>query len=382
MDLLNDFIKLDGEWGGCTLCFVMKFVLCAMGFMVLVFSMSRLMGHSYDVRDKHVVITGGSSGIGLECAKEYVRQGAKVTIIARNVTKLEAARLELESVALANNNNNDNDDGDDGKKKNKKRKNSFSGRVQAIAVDVGLATEVDKKIQEAVAQFGPVGVLVNCAGTSVAGEFMDLPVDEFEKMLNVNVLGSIYPTRAALKSMVEQGEGGRVIFVASQVAQCALHGYTAYATSKWALRGLAEALQMEVKPHGIFVSVCYPPDTDTPGYEVEMQSKPELTKQLSESGSLFKPHEVAADLVRMSSRGYFGISTGLDGWLLKMLHPGMGPVNDWWEALQPVIFSPLARIIAFFYVLSWDWMCSAAVKNESKSKGTATAKSKSKTKAA
>ncbi|RYH21495.1 SDR family NAD(P)-dependent oxidoreductase [archaeon] len=58
---------------------------------------------------------------------------------------------------------------------------------------------------------------------------------------------------------------GHIVFVSSQVAQAAIHGYTAYAASKWALRGLAEALQMELKPYNVSVSVAYPPDTRTPG---------------------------------------------------------------------------------------------------------------------
>ena len=62
---------------------------------------------------------------------------------------------------------------------------------------------------------------------------------------------------------------------------------------------------MELKPHGIYVSVVYPPDTDTPGYEVEMESKPTLTKKLSEAGSVFKPNEVAVDMINQSTVGNF-----------------------------------------------------------------------------
>jgi 3-dehydrosphinganine reductase len=60
---------------------------------------------------------------------------------------------------------------------------------------------------------------------------------------------------------------------------------------------------MELKPYGIYVSVAYPPDTDTPGYELEMESKPSLTKRLSESGSVFLPKEVAVDMVNKSTIG-------------------------------------------------------------------------------
>lgn len=138
--------------------------------------------------------------------------------------------------------------------------------------------------------------------------------------------------------------------------QAAIYGYTAYAASKWALRGLAEALQMEVKPYSIYVSVSYPPDTDTPGYQEEMQTKPPLTKKISESGSVFVPQDVAQDLVRYSARGYFGISTGLDGWLLKQVHGGMSPVNNFWEAAQQVLFSGPLRMVAMVYIVMWDQM--------------------------
>eukprot|EP01034_Spumella_vulgaris_P040057 gene40057-49533_t len=79
---------------------------------------------------------------------------------------------------------------------------------------------------------------------------------------------------------------------------------------------------MECRPYNIYVSVSYPPDTDTPGYKVEMESKPEMTKHISESGAVFTPKDVALDLINYSTKGYFGISSGLDGWLLKQLHPG------------------------------------------------------------
>jgi 3-dehydrosphinganine reductase len=196
----------------------------------------------------------------------------------------------------------------------------------------------------------------------MAGEFDHPSCDnEYRRMLEVNVLGSVFPTRACLPGMKAQaaqtGAGGRVVFVSSQVAQIAIHGYSAYGASKWALRGLAEALQMELKPLGIYVTVAYPPDTNTPGYEQEMLDKPELTKIISESGTVFEATDVAHSIVDSSSKGCFGASVGLDGWLLKQGHPGMTPVNDLWEVAQQVFFASLARFIGSFYLLYWDGLC-------------------------
>ncbi len=111
---------------------------------------------------------------------------------------------------------------------------------------------------------------------------------------------------------------------------------------------------MELKPFGILVSVSYPPDTNTPGYEEEMKTKPAITRLLSESGSVFSAETVAKDIVAYSEWGYFGISSGLDGWLLKQCHAGMTPVNNCWEVLQQVLFGSLARLIGLFYILAWD----------------------------
>ena len=95
-------------------------------------------------------------------------------------------------------------------------------------------------------------------------------------------------------------------------------------------------------------------------YTSEMLTKPDITKRLSDSGCVFSPAVVAQDILRYSAHGYFGISTGLDGWLLKQLHPGMGPVNNWWEVVQGILFAPLCRLISLFYVIGWDMECKKA----------------------
>ena len=89
-------------------------------------------------------------------------------------------------------------------------------------------------------------VLINCAGTSASGAFDEIAVEAFEDMFRVNCLGSIYPTRAVLPFMKER-KSGSIVFVSSQAGQVGIWGYSAYSSSKFALRGLAQALQMEVR---------------------------------------------------------------------------------------------------------------------------------------
>lgn len=338
---IQDLWSMIFKLSGITLVLVS---IAAIPVYLIVISISKILTPVYSYEGKHVLVTGGSSGIGLAVAEEYLRRGARVTIVARDRKKLKEAEEYLaevsESLSAAEGNIERN-----------------GPRILSISCDVACSEEtVVQAFEPALRAFGPVDVLVNCAGSSVAGAFDELQSSEFERMLRINVLGSVYPTRAVLPGMKRIG-GGRIVFVASQVAQVAIHGYSAYGASKWALRGMAEALQMEVKPFGILVSVCYPPDTDTPGYKAEMETKPSLTKQLSESGSVFKAENVAKDIVKLSGQGYFGISTGLDGWLLKQLHPGMTPINNVWEVVQQILFSPLARCISVFYLLAWDALC-------------------------
>ena len=208
---------------------------------------------SYTYKNKHVIITGGSSGIGLEMAKIYLSHGANVTIVARDKKKLEVAVKELSNTLV--------------------NINDSTKRIKSISLNVSSDLDtVSKALASSVAEFGPCDVLVNCAGTSVAHPFGSTEVDSFRRMYEVNLLGSVYTTQAVLDGMRKQ-RSGRIVFVSSQLGQLGLHGYTAYCASKFALRGFAEALQMELKVHNVYVSVAHPPDTQTPGYDVEMLSK-------------------------------------------------------------------------------------------------------------
>eukprot|EP01031_Cornospumella_fuschlensis_P036435 gene36435-44197_t len=199
--------------------------------------------------------------------------------MARNKKKLEDASKELY------------------KTDNKQGLIPSEARLQVLSCDVSSSEEeVSRVINQAVQNFGAVDILVNCAGTSMAAEFEESTGRDFTHMYQTNVLGSVYPTKAVVPSMKARGTG-HIVFVSSQVAQAAIHGYSAYAASKWALRGLAEALQMELKPYRVAVSVAYPPDTRTPGYAEEMLTKPAITQILSATGTVLEAPEVARDIV-------------------------------------------------------------------------------------
>jgi len=108
----------------------------------------------------------------------------------------------------------------------------------------------------------------------------------------INYFGTVYATRAFLPFMVEDSNEGTksrstIVLTSSAAGQVGVFGYTAYSPTKYALRGFAEALQMEVQRDNIYVQVAYPPDTDTPGYQLEQDGKPEETHLISQAAGLF-----------------------------------------------------------------------------------------------
>ncbi|KAM9307970.1 3-ketodihydrosphingosine reductase [Gastrophryne carolinensis] len=301
-------------------------------FVLLLYMVSPLISPKpLKLAGAHVVVTGGSSGIGKCIAIECFKRGAFITLVARDESKLVLAKKEIEKYAV-----------------NDKQV------VLCISVDVSKEyRQVENVIKQAQEKLGPVDMLVNCAGMAIAGTFEDLKIDQFARLMEVNYLGSVYASRAVISTMKER-RMGRIVFVSSQAGQLGVFGYTAYSPSKFALRGLAEALQMEVKPYNIYITVAYPPDTDTPGFAEENKSKPLETKLISETSSLCEPDQVARVIVKDAVQGNFNSSVGSDGYMLASLTCGMSPVTTITEGLQQVVTMGLFRTIALFYLGSFD----------------------------
>ena len=150
---------------------------------------------------------------------------------------------------------------------------------------------------------GPPTLLFNCAGYSIPLSFTDLSPTDFCSQVNVNYLGSIHVVKAFLPYMLGTRQqrsndgnklGGNIILTSSMSGQVGSYGYSAYSPTKFALRGFAESLAMELDAAGkganhVNVSLAYPPDTNTPGYEAENQKKPEACRLISESGGIWDP---------------------------------------------------------------------------------------------
>jgi len=206
--------------------------------------------------DAHVVITGGSSGIGLEVARQVVARGARVSIVAR-----DHARLADVAAAV--------------------------GARATAAADVADRDALRQAIDTVVARAGPCDVLVTAAGSSHPGYFEELPDAVFRDQMDVDYFGTLHAIRAVVPSMIERGRG-HVVTISSTAGLIGVFGYSAYGPAKYAVRGLAETLRPELAPHGIVVACVYPPDTRTPGFDAENALKPPETERIS---AAIKPRE-------------------------------------------------------------------------------------------
>jgi len=285
---------------------------------------------SIKLNSSHVLISGGSSGIGLEIAKYCYQRGSNITIMARNKKKLGAAQLQIEN-SLPN-----------------------GGLVQIVALDISdSAEEVNNEIEKVEARSGPVDILINCAGISHAEAFQTTAVDKFSNLMKVNYLGSVHCCKAVVPGMVQRRKG-RIAFVSSQAGQVGVFGFSAYSASKFALRGLAETLQLELRPHNIGITISFPPDTDTEAFHIENENKPEETRLISETAGLFSAEYVAKSIVKDVLKGNFMNTIGMDGFILGHLSAGMAPCNSILHAIFQVYLMGIFRIISLCYLKSFD----------------------------
>ncbi|MDJ0866572.1 MAG: SDR family oxidoreductase [Myxococcota bacterium] len=235
---------------------------------------------------RRALVTGGSSGIGLAVARRLVAAGARVAIVARREAPLRAACDALQQAAPG------------------------PIRPTWVPLDVSDAEAVQAGVDRCADALGGLDLLVNNAGAAWAGTFLETPPERFRELLEVNFLGVVHVTRAALPHLVRAGRGD-VAIVSSFAGLFAPYGYTAYAPTKYAATGFAEALRQELRPHGIGVSVVFPTDTDTPQLAEENRHKPAVTREISGTARVLTPDEVADALLEGVARGRFWIVPGL-----------------------------------------------------------------------
>ncbi|WP_197916868.1 SDR family NAD(P)-dependent oxidoreductase [Thiosulfatihalobacter marinus] len=248
-------------------------------------------------------VTGGSSGIGLAAAVLLAKRGHDIALFARDPGRLAAARQVILDAAP-------------------------DISVREFPVDVSDRAAVESAVAEAVAAMGVPGFAIASAGIAEPGLFAEQPVDLHERHMAINYFGALYFVRALTGPMADAG-GGKVGLVSSGAAFFGIYGYSSYAPSKFALRGLGEVLHVELEPRGIDVTICYPPDTQTPMLEAEMATKPAATVEITRGGGLWQAEAVAARLIAGMQAGRLVVAPGFQMAGLNRFTSLIAPILRW-----------------------------------------------------
>lgn len=182
-----------------------------------------------------IAITGASAGIGLAAARAFSRAGANVAIAARRKDRLDALVREIEAAGR---------------------------KAVAMEADVSVEADVHRFVDETIRAFGRLDVMINNAGFGVRGRVDETPVEDFERLMKTNFMGTVYGCQAALRHMKPRNSGV-ILNVSSIVGHRAMPGGSAYGASKAAQISLTEALRVELRGTGIHAISVHPIATTT-----------------------------------------------------------------------------------------------------------------------
>lgn len=181
-----------------------------------------------EFRDKVVVITGATGGVGRVTAWEFARQGAKLALLAREPEQLQATAREVER---------------------------YGGRALPISVDVADAQAVEAAAERIEQELGPIDVWVNNAMNSVFAPFKEIHPDEFKRVTEVTYLGQVYGTMAALKRMLPRDKGS-IVLVGSALAYRGIPLQSAYCGAKHGIEGFYDSLRTELMHDKSKIKTC------------------------------------------------------------------------------------------------------------------------------
>jgi short-subunit dehydrogenase len=182
------------------------------------------------LRDRVVLITGASRGLGVDMARAFAKEGSKLALAARSGSELEKVRAELESKGA---------------------------KAVSVPTDVSDLASLRALVKETEASLGPIDVLVNNAGIEQVCDFETMDLESMEQILAVNVLGVVWLTRLVVPSMIARGSG-HVCNIASLAGVTPVPHNTVYSTTKHAVYGFSRSLRMELADKGVEVSVVCP----------------------------------------------------------------------------------------------------------------------------
>ncbi|MFU0507800.1 SDR family oxidoreductase [Pseudaminobacter sp. NGMCC 1.201702] len=182
------------------------------------------------IKEKTIVITGVSSGMGAAAARHLAAQGANVVLGARRADRIEALAAEIKETG---------------------------GKATAVVTDVTRRDDLKNLVDTAVKTYGRIDVLINNAGVMPLSPLERLKVDEWDQMIDVNLKGVLYGIAAALPYMKEQ-KSGHIINLSSVAGHKLFGGSAVYSATKFGVRALSEGLRQEVTPYNIRTTIISP----------------------------------------------------------------------------------------------------------------------------
>jgi 3-dehydrosphinganine reductase len=252
---------------------------------------------------KKVLVTGGSSGIGLATATKLAADNAEIWLLARREEQLNLASKIC----------------------------CPEEQVHILTADVANANQVLEAVDSMLRQAGAPDILINSAGITYPGDFADIDLGIFRQLIEINYLGMVAVTKAVLPGMLARGSG-TIVNIASMGGIISIPGYSAYGASKAAVRGFTDALRAEVKPKGLHVVIVFPPDTDTPQLREELPLRGEIANALASLDAVMQPEEVAEAIIRGIVRKQYMVIPGAGNkffyWFFSLAGTAAYPILD------------------------------------------------------
>lgn len=183
-----------------------------------------------NLKNKNALITGAGKGIGKAIAIALAKEGVNVILVSRTQTDIDQLADEASNLGV---------------------------KSLALAADVSDMNSINSAVEKALAKFKTIDILINNAGIAAFGKFMELEPAEWEKIIQVNLMGTYYTTRAVIPNMIER-QTGDIINISSTAGLNGNALTSAYSASKFAVLGLTDSLMQEMRKHNIRVSALTP----------------------------------------------------------------------------------------------------------------------------
>lgn len=258
-----------------------------------------------DFNNKVVLITGAGSGIGRETALQFSELGGKIAVVDVN---------------------------DQGANETVSMIETKGGKAKAFHCDVSSLENIEQLADAVEGSLGPVDILMNNAGIGAAGLLVDVKMDTWKKVMDINVMGVINGCHIFVPRMIARGQGGHIINTSSAAAFIAAKEMIAYATSKFAVFGFSESLRAQMAEHNIGVSTICPGLINTPivantlfeGEKLEAGAK-EKAMALYERRN-YPPSKVAKAIVKATRKNKAVMPVSPEAWIMywfKRFLPGL-----------------------------------------------------------